>query len=163
MLHPLVILAQQTSDGAAAESGASEGSVSIFDRLIILFRPEELLDQLSRIPLILAAVVVTLGILSIFNGYRWHKWLVAVLAFVIGLGLGWHFSQEMGRSVVVAAAVGGLFAIVATPLLRNRADWTEEFAAQAIQPEDLAETAVHVAKLPARIAVHEIVVAPVRT
>jgi hypothetical protein len=113
-----MILAQQGSDGAAAESGSSEGSVSIFDQLIILFRPEELLDQLSRIPLILAAVVVTLGILSIFNGYRWHKWLVAVLAFVIGLGLGWHFSQQMGRSVVVAAAVGGLFAIVATPLLR---------------------------------------------
>ena len=52
---------------------------------------------------------------------------------------------------------------VATPLLQNRADWSEAFAAQAIQPEDLAETAVHVAKLPARIAVHEIVVAPVRT
>jgi NADP-dependent 3-hydroxy acid dehydrogenase YdfG len=52
---------------------------------------------------------------------------------------------------------------VATPLLRNRADWTEAFDAQAIQPEDLAETAVHIAKLPARIAVHEIVVAPVRT
>lgn len=119
MMHPLLLLAQQSSDGAAAaEAGGSDGSSSIFDQLIILFRPEELLDQLAQIPVILAAVVVTLGILSVFNGYRWHKWLVAVLAFVIGLGLGWHFSQEMGRSVVVAAAVGGLFAIVATPLLR---------------------------------------------
>ena len=51
---------------------------------------------------------------------------------------------------------------VATPLLRDRPNYSEALAAQAIQPEDLAETAVHVAKLPARLAVHEIVVAPVR-
>jgi len=51
---------------------------------------------------------------------------------------------------------------VATPLLAERPNYTEELAAAAIQPEDLAETAVHIAQLPARIAVHEIVVAPVR-
>ncbi|MFP4360715.1 MAG: SDR family oxidoreductase [Alphaproteobacteria bacterium] len=51
---------------------------------------------------------------------------------------------------------------VATPLLAERPNYTEELAAAAIQPEDLAETAVHIAKLPARIVVHEIVVAPVR-
>jgi len=69
-------------------------------------------------------------------------------------------NSEEGKHGIRATALCP--AEVATPLLRGRPNFTDEMAASAIQPEDLAETAVHVAKLPARIAVHEIVVAPVR-
>jgi len=69
-------------------------------------------------------------------------------------------NSEEGKHGIRATALCP--AEVATPLLRGRPNFSDEMAASAIQPEDLAETAVHVAKLPARIAVHEIVVAPVR-
>ena len=78
----------------------------------------ELLDALEQLPFVMAAVVATVGILCVFNGYRWHKWVVAVLAFLAGLGIGYKISQQMGKSLVVATAVGGLCAIIATPLLR---------------------------------------------
>jgi hypothetical protein len=113
----LLLLAQ---DGTSAGGGGSAGSFTdrVFNSLVILFRPDELLDLLGQVPFLLAAIAVTLGILCVFNGYQWHKWVIAILAFMCGLGIGYRLSQEMGRSTVVAASFGGLCAIIATPLLR---------------------------------------------
>ncbi|MCP3905130.1 MAG: TMEM198/TM7SF3 family protein [Planctomycetes bacterium] len=116
-----LFLAQDETVGSAPEltdASASEMFSGAIDRLNIIFRPDELLESLSHLPLMLAAIVVVVGILCVFNGYRWHKWVVAILAFIIGIGVGLRLSQEMGRSMVVASAVGCLCAIVATPLLR---------------------------------------------
>ncbi|NNM24600.1 MAG: hypothetical protein HKO59_01220 [Phycisphaerales bacterium] len=138
MSTPLLTLAQYATGPAqdpviyrdGAESGANAGSgtgsglpgeelfASMFERLDILFHPEELLDALATLPLLAASVIVVVGVLCVLNGYQWHKWVVAVLAFICGLGLGYKLSETMGRSMVVAASVGCLCAIVATPLLR---------------------------------------------
>ena len=69
-------------------------------------------------PLIAACVCVIVGVLCVLNGYRWHKWVVVILAFLGGLALGQLLSEQLGRSHVVAIAVGLLCAIVATPLLK---------------------------------------------
>lgn len=89
-------------------------------RLDLLTHPERLLDSLSQLPLIAACMIVVVGALCVLNGYRWHKWVVIVLAAMLGLGLGHVLSQRMGKSIVVAIALGVLFATVATPMLR----WT---------------------------------------
>jgi hypothetical protein len=115
-MHSQILLLAQ--DGTAAAGGGGPYLGGLIERMNIIFRPDELLDQLMRVPFILAAVVVAVGILCVFNGYRWHKWIVAILAFLCGLWLGYNLSQRMGRSTVVAISVGGLCAIVATPLLR---------------------------------------------
>lgn len=86
--------------------------------LNILYQPDELLDKLSELPFIGASVIVTVGVLCVFNGYRWHRWVVALLAFGCGLGLGYRLSEQFEKSVIVAASVGCLCAIIATPLLR---------------------------------------------
>ena len=108
--------------GQASGFTPGEGLSVFFDnwveQLDILFHPDQLLESLSGVPLIGAAVIVTVGILCVFNGYRWHRWLVAALAFLCGLGIGFKLSQSMGRSTIVAASVGCLCAIIATPLLR---------------------------------------------
>lgn len=114
----MLLLAQQDQGSASAATADGPFFSGLVDRMNILFRPEELLDRLADVPFILAAVVVAVGILCIFNGYRWHKWIIAILSFLCGLGLGYMLSQQMGKSTVVAVAVGGLCAIVATPLLR---------------------------------------------
>jgi len=121
MLSHLLFLAQQDAPATSNAADASSGGFSlgnIFDQLVILSRPDELLDNLARIPLILAAVIVVVGILCVFNGYRWHKWVVAILAFLCGLGLGYILSERMGKPIIVATSVGALCAIIATPLLR---------------------------------------------
>jgi len=91
---------------------------SVVQKMNVVEDPQRILDSLSTVPLLAAAILVTIGILCIFNGYRWHKWVVAIMAFIIGIGMGHAMSQEMGKPMVVAAAVGLLCAIVATPLLK---------------------------------------------
>lgn len=91
-----------------------------FKQMDILTQPERLVEMLSDVPLVAASMVVVVGALCVFNGYRWHKWVVIILAFMAGLGLGHLLAQRMGQSVVVAIAIGVLTATVATPMLR----WT---------------------------------------
>ncbi|MBX3374802.1 MAG: hypothetical protein KF817_13305 [Phycisphaeraceae bacterium] len=102
------------------EDPASDRLLSgpLVDRLNVLNRPDDLLDGLASLPLVAAMSVVAVGVLCVLNGYRWHKWVVAILAFLAGLGIGHALAQEMGRPTIVAAAVGCLCAIVATPLLK---------------------------------------------
>lgn len=50
---------------------------------------------------------------------------------------------------------------VATPLMERRPGYTPEMAAAMIQPEDLADAALFVARMNPNVAVHEITVAPV--
>src|SRR5688572_5682267 len=91
-----------------------------FSKMDILTQPQRLLEMLTGVPLVAACMTVVVGALCVFNGYRWHKWVIIVLAFMAGLGIGQLLSQRMGKSVVVAIAVGVLCATVATPMLR----WT---------------------------------------
>lgn len=91
-----------------------------FKKMDLLTQPDQLLKMLGDVPLVAASMMVIVGALCILNGYRWHKWVVIVLAFMLGLGLGHILSQRMGKSVVVAVALGVLFATIATPMLR----WT---------------------------------------
>lgn len=51
---------------------------------------------------------------------------------------------------------------VATPLLARRPVYDPALDATIIQPEDLAETALYVARMNPNVAVHEITIAPVR-
>ena len=91
-----------------------------FAQMDILTHPDQLLDSLAKMPMIAASMVVIIGILCVLNGYRWHKWVVVALAFILGLLIGHILSQSMGKSAIVAIALGVLFACIATPMLR----WT---------------------------------------
>ena len=51
---------------------------------------------------------------------------------------------------------------VATPLLKQRPNFDESTMAGMIQPEDMAKTALFVADMQPGVALHEIVLAPVR-
>ena len=122
------------ADTAATESAAIDSEVvaeagrsvwqAAYSWLDILNRPSELLDMLSTssedvgVRLILAGMVVIVGLLCVFNGYRWHKWVVVILSFLAGLWFGTELSGYFGKSTIVAVAIGILAAIVATPLLK---------------------------------------------
>ena len=81
-------------------------------------RPEEILQMLSSIPLVGAAIVTAVGAACVMQGYRWHKPIVVVLSLMLGFGVGRLISAEVGKSMVVAVALGILLAAIASPLLR---------------------------------------------
>ncbi|HRP62720.1 MAG TPA: hypothetical protein PK400_05445 [Phycisphaerales bacterium] len=112
----MMMLAQE---GGAATGSSGFGVVTdAFKRLDILHHPEELLASISNMPLVAASVIVVVGVLCVLNGYRWHKWVIVILAFLAGLGLGHLLSEHMGRSAIVAVSLGLLCAIIATPMLK---------------------------------------------
>ncbi len=114
-----ILLAQaETQTQNAENAGILELISSFFRRMDVLARPNELLDGLAQVPLIMAGVLVIVGLLCVLNGYRWHRWVVAILAFMGGLVLGSMLSGQMGKSAVIAVALGALCAIIATPLLK---------------------------------------------
>ncbi len=81
-------------------------------------RPEEILGHLSALPLVGAALVTAVGAACVMQGYKWHKAIVVVLALMLGFGVGRMISAEVGKSTVVAVALGILLAAIASPLLR---------------------------------------------
>lgn len=102
----------------AESSGEVITDAGFWDHINILNNPDVMLDYLAQIPLYLAATVAGVGVLCVLNGYRWHRWIVAILGFFLGVGLGYQLSKQMGKPFVVAAAVGGLMAMVAAPMMR---------------------------------------------
>ncbi|WP_375572593.1 SDR family oxidoreductase [Seohaeicola saemankumensis] len=69
-------------------------------------------------------------------------------------------NSEEGKNGIRSCALCP--AEVATPLMKRRPEYDPSMAAAMIQPEDMAETAVFVAEMSPAVAVHEIVLAPVR-
>jgi hypothetical protein len=80
--------------------------------------PDEILDFASTLPMIGAAIVTAVGAACVFQGYKWHKAIVVVLALMLGFGVGRMISAEVGKSTVVAVALGILLAAIASPLLK---------------------------------------------
>ncbi|MFK7961055.1 MAG: hypothetical protein AB8G96_11070 [Phycisphaerales bacterium] len=114
--------ADATVEGATAATETATNALpsarELVDRLDILHDPMPALDYLSNLGALWPAVLGVLGLLCILNGYRWHKPVVALLAFMVGIGLGNDLASGMGRPMVIGLAVGLLLAIVAAPLLR---------------------------------------------
>lgn len=109
-----LLLAQSASPG----SSGSISPTNIIREADLLSRPEQLLETLAGMPAIFAVAVMVVGGVSLFKGYRWHRLIVIVLAAMLGLGVGHLVSHQVGRSAVIAIAMGLLFAAVASPMLK---------------------------------------------
>ncbi|MCZ6834277.1 MAG: hypothetical protein O7G85_00750 [Planctomycetota bacterium] len=109
---------QTLAQGTRFDGQAMEALSGLFSRMDILNHPQELLDSLAQIPLVLAGIFLVVGLMCVLNGYNWHKWIVVVLAFMGGIVLGNMLGDKVGNSTVIAFAIGALFAIIATPMLK---------------------------------------------
>ena len=115
MTSPSVLLAQSDVQSATNPFVVFTDAVQ---RLDILNHPDKLLGALANLHIVWASVLVVVGALCVLNGYRWHKWVIVICAFLGGLGLGHLLSKQMGQSRIAMAAIGLLCAVIATPLLR---------------------------------------------
>ena len=82
--HLMTLLAQAT-EGARSPLDVVDGAVA---RLDILNHPDELLAALANVHIVWASVLVVTGGLCVLNGYRWHKYVIVLCAFLGGLALG---------------------------------------------------------------------------
>jgi hypothetical protein len=110
---------------AAGSSSAGDGISRIGDffggiisRLDILNHPDQLLEMLTGVHVVVAGVLFVVGILCILNGYRWHRWVIIISAFLSGFALGWVMSRHMEQPYIVAGALALMAAVIANPLLR---------------------------------------------
>ncbi len=104
--------------GEGALEGIASAFKAIFSNLDILTRPDDLLALLTNVHVVVAGVLFIVGILCVLNGYRWHRWVIVVCAFLSGFGLGWVMSRHMEQPYVVAGALALMAAVIANPLLR---------------------------------------------
>ncbi|MGJ8547639.1 MAG: SDR family oxidoreductase [Sulfitobacter sp.] len=86
----------------------------------------------------------------------------------VAYGASKHALSDISASLNTQEGVNGIRstalcpAEVATPLLTKRPGFDASTMAHMIQPEDMAKTALYVAKMNPSVAVHEILLAPVR-
>ena len=120
-------VSQAAADGSGeatvtTASDFGESVVTAFTKLIdqldILNRPDELVEMLAGVHAVVAGALLIVGILCILNGYRWHRWVIIVCAFLSGYGLGWLMSQQMEQPYIVAGSLALMAAVIANPLLK---------------------------------------------
>lgn len=123
-LAPILGLRSQGSATEILEATVTHAA----ERIDLLARPELLLTTLDSMSLVLASILCAVGAVCLLRGWRWHRAIVLVLALLGGVGIGHLLSLSMGRSMVIAIAVGILCAAIAAPMLR----WTIAILAGAV-------------------------------
>jgi len=126
------------SPGTASGAPAPAGGESIFDsvftgdfaanpfhvftqgphRLDILNHPDPLIDTLSQLHIVWAGIFVVCGVLTVFFGFRWHRWIVLLTAFIVGMAIGTALTAAVETELIVAVCVGVLCAVVAWPAMK---------------------------------------------
>ena len=90
-------------------------------RADLLNHPEKLAQVLTDLNIVWAVIFMVLGGICVFNGYRWHKLVIVLLAGLGGVWAGVEFGDSIGAQTIVATSLGLLAAMLAWPLLRYAA------------------------------------------
>ena len=113
-------LAQSAYNESVAQPDSALGDISktIAVNLDILNRPESMTRILGEIHIVWAVIFILVGIMSILNGYKWHKIVVVLLAGMSGVWAGSIIAPQLGNGPIAAVCLAILFAVVAWPLLK---------------------------------------------
>ncbi|MGA1045586.1 MAG: hypothetical protein ACO3ZY_10355, partial [Phycisphaerales bacterium] len=84
-----------------AQADDSSTASAILEQADLLSRPEDLLNRLLDMHAIVGVLVMAVGVVCILQGYRWHRWIIVLLALMLGLGIGHLLSPSIGKSSVV--------------------------------------------------------------
>ena len=101
LAHPTSAMLSTSSSKAFAEVIGNT-----FDRFDLMANPDLLVDSLDSMSLMVAIILVSVGAICLVRGWVWHKMIVLVLALLGGVGVGHMMSLSMGRSMVIAIAIG---------------------------------------------------------
>jgi hypothetical protein len=117
---PEAVAAPAASGSAVAGevTGFFEAMTTILGRGDALTDPKTLIQGLESLGLVWAVVLTTLGLLCMFNGYRWHKLATVTTALLLGLFAGYWLGKMLNAPFVVAGCLGSLLFVVAFPLMK---------------------------------------------
>lgn len=90
----------------------------MFSRGDALAQPDHVISHLQTLGAVWAVVFVIVGVLCMFNGYKFYKFATVSLAMLMGLFAGYWFGGKIGAPYVVAGCVGVLLAVLAFPLMK---------------------------------------------
>ncbi len=91
---------------------------SIFSRGDALADPQNLVAGIQKLGVVWGIVFVIVGLLCLFNGYKWYRVTTIGLALILGLFAGYILGQHIGAPFIVAGCLGALCFAVAFPLLK---------------------------------------------
>jgi hypothetical protein len=119
----LNLLAQTTPP--ATESVAEPAKQSMFEVLTQIFangdalaNPDNLVTALSSMSIVWSVVFLVVGLLCLFNGYRYYKAMTVTLALLIGACVGYALGKKIGAQWIVAGCTGALLATICFPLMK---------------------------------------------
>ncbi len=122
-----------TADAAAAEAIVDESALTsagdkltnlfdtmtgLFSRGDVLAQPEHLITALTQLSGLWALVLLVVGGLTMFNGYRWYKLVTVALALLLGSLTGYWLGKQIGGPMVLAGCFGMLMGVAAWPLMK---------------------------------------------
>ncbi|MCA9307624.1 MAG: hypothetical protein KDA16_13925 [Phycisphaerales bacterium] len=118
----------ETVERAARETGTmladtGENAIHVLNqtlrtKLDFLNHPDALTDMVTQINVVWAAIFVTIGLLCVIHGYKWHKTVILALAGMLGVWAGLTVGERIGETTVVASCMAVLFVVLAWPMLR---------------------------------------------
>ena len=114
------MLTLSLSDNASTSDTLRNSFAHIMERFDVLANPTLMLDTIKSFSMVLAIILCAVGAVCLVRGWKWHRMIVLVLALLGGIALGHALTLSMGRSMVIAIAVGLLCAALAAPMLK----WT---------------------------------------
>ncbi|MEM1446405.1 MAG: hypothetical protein AAGF84_10140 [Planctomycetota bacterium] len=110
--------AASSSTAADRITGLFEAMTTILGRGDALTNTDALIEGLQSLGMVWAVVLTTVGLLCMFNGYRWHKLATVTTALLLGLFAGYWLGKMLNAPFVVAGCLGALLFVVAFPLMK---------------------------------------------
>ncbi|MEM9419835.1 MAG: hypothetical protein AAGA25_12415 [Planctomycetota bacterium] len=95
-----------------------ETIAGMFSRGDALAQPEHVIEHLQALGAVWAVVFVIVGVLCMFNGYKFYKLATISIALLLGMFAGYWFGGKIGAPYIVAGCLGVLLATLAFPLMK---------------------------------------------
>lgn len=90
----------------------------MFSKGDALAQPDHVISHLQSLGAVWSVVFVVVGVLCMFNGYRFYKLATIAVSLLLGMFIGYWFGGKIGSPYVVAGCVGILLATLAFPLMK---------------------------------------------
>lgn len=117
--------ATAAAETVSAPQSMAEAVRNFFDTVAGMFskgdalaQPEHVIAHLQALGAVSAVVFVVVGVLCMFNGYKFYKLATISMALLLGMFAGYWFGGLIGARYIVAGCLGVLFATLAFPLMK---------------------------------------------
>ena len=112
----LILLQTETIDRA---------SQSVFDVMTAIFangdalaQPGDLVKALQNMSIVSSVIFLIVGLLCLFNGYKYYKINTVLIALCIGSFAGYALGKQINAQWIVAGCLGTLLATLCFPLMK---------------------------------------------